>query len=650
MTDMASRDRQGAKPRQTNRSKRAPRRGTAASGTKLARGGGSAARRRGPRKSRFGVASNRRRFGIGRMLLVLALVSAGVKLVVVQGFEASALSEQADDQLLTKTTIPAQRGSILDSEGRVLAFSSESRKLYANPKLLDQQQRESDNPEALSGPEKKREIAAYIDKVTNGRVSERETLRALFSDEQFLYFGSLIDPAVAREIHDKYPQIGTEYRAVRQYPAGSVGAGIVGSASWRKGKNKILGNVGLESSLDGTLSGEDGLRISHTARISTGLVIPGTKRTIRPAEPGSDVRLTVDSDLQFVLDRKLDSYVRDVGAEGGSAVVLDSRTGEVRALANSDLSADPSQGSRASRHLSNQAVTTPYEPGSVNKIITAAGAIEHGIMRPDSVLRVPSKIEMGGATVRDAWQHGTLPLTFTGVLAKSSNVGTLMTAKRLGKDRFGELVKKFGLGSETGIALPGESSGVVPPTKQWSDTRFANLPIGQGLSMTVLQMAGMYQAIANDGVRIPPRVVDSTIGPDGQEHQRSAPQGVRVVSERTADTVKNMLRAVVQDERGQRGTAPRAALAGYQVSGKTGTAQQPDPECDCYSNSQHWATFAGMLPADNPRYVIGIMIDDPDRGKLTAAPLFHDVAADLTRRYDIPLSGEPAPEMTLRVR
>ncbi|MGJ7906117.1 peptidoglycan D,D-transpeptidase FtsI family protein [Actinopolyspora sp. H202] len=649
---MASRDRQGAKSRQGgNRSGRAPRRGTAASGgTKLARGGGSAGKRRGPRKSRPGVASNKRRFGIGRILLVLALVSAGVKLVVIQGFEASALSERADDQLLTKTTIPAQRGSILDSEGRVLAFSSESRKLYANPRLLDQQQREAENPEALPGPEKKREIAAYIGKVTNGRVSEQETLRALFSGEQFLYFGSLIDPAVARKIHDKYPQIGTEYRAVRQYPAGSVGAGIVGSASWRKGKNEILGNVGLESSLDSALSGEDGLRISHTAHGSTGLVIPGTKRTIRPAEPGSDVRLTIDSDLQFVLDSKLDSYVREVGAEGGSAVVLDSRTGEVRALANSDPSVDPSQGSRASRHLSNPAVTTPYEPGSVNKVITAAGAIEHGIMRPDSVLRVPSKIEMGGATVRDAWQHGTLPLTFTGVLAKSSNVGTLMTAKKLGKERFGELVRKFGLGSKTGIALPGESSGVVPPSKQWSDTRFANLPIGQGLSMTVLQMAGMYQAIANDGVRIPPRVVDSTIGPNGQEHQRPDPEGVRVVSERTADTVKNMLRAVVQDEQGQRGTAPQAALAGYQVSGKTGTAQQPDPECGCYSNSQHWATFAGMLPADNPRYVIGIMLDNPDRGNLTAAPLFHDVAADLTRRYDIPLSAEPAPEMTLRVR
>nr|WP_052428010.1 penicillin-binding protein 2 [Actinopolyspora erythraea] len=598
------------------------------------------------------MASSRRRFGLGRMVLVLALVAAGVKLVVVQGFEASALSEQADSQLLTKTRIPAQRGSVLDRNGRVLAFSSESRQLFANPVLFDEQQRDArkDNPDLPTAAVKKRRIAAYIDKVTDGKVSERETLEALFSDEQFLYFGPLIEPATARQIHDRYNRIGSEYRAVRQYPSGDVGAGIVGSASWRKGENKILGNVGLESSLNDTLSGEDGLRFSHTARGSTALVIPGTKRTIRPARSGSDVRLTIDSDLQFVLDRKLDSYVEEIGAEGGSAVVLDARTGKVRALANSDPSADPSGGNRASRHLSNPAITTPYEPGSVNKVITAAGAIEHGIMEPDTVLRVPSSIEMGGAVVSDAWEHGTVPLTFTGVLAKSSNVGTLMTAKRLGKERFAELVDKFGLGSRTGIALPGESSGVVPPAKQWSDTRFANLPIGQGLSMTVLQMAGMYQAIANDGVRIPPRVVESTTGPDGEVREAPRPEGVRVVSESTADTVKNMLRAVVQDEEGQRGTAPQAALAGYQVSGKTGTAQQPDPSCGCYSNSQHWATFAGMVPADSPRYVIGIMVDDPDGGHLTAAPLFHDVAADLTRRYDIPLSSEQAPEMTLRVR
>ncbi|NYH78019.1 cell division protein FtsI (penicillin-binding protein 3) [Actinopolyspora biskrensis] len=604
---------------------------------------------RSARTPRTKVAASKRRLGIGRLLLVLALVATGTKLVIVQGFEARALSEQANDQLVTKQAIPAERGSITDVNGRVLAFSGEARKLYANPRLLDEQQRKEreKKPWAQTGPEKKRAIAKGIAEITHGRVREQQVLDALFSDQEFLYFGPLIDPGTARRIHEEYPQIGSEYRAVRRYPAGSVAANIVGAASWRKGESKIRGTVGLENALDKKLTGEDGVKISDTA-MGSSLVIPGTKK-IKAAEPGSDVRLTLDSDLQFVLNRKLASYVEARGASGGSAVVLDTKTGKVRALANADSSEPEDQSSRASRNLSNRAVTTPYEPGSVNKLITAAGAIEHDIVEPDTVLHVPDEIKMGGATIHDAWDHETLPLTFRGVLAKSSNVGTLKTARKLGKDRFADLIHKFGLGEKTGIALPGESPGTVPARKQWSDTRFANLPIGQGLSMTVLQMAGMYQAIANDGVRIPPRIVESTVRPDGTEVAQPRPEGVRVVGEQTADTVRNMLRSVVQEGTEQGGTAPEAALPGYQIAGKTGTAQKPDPSCGCYSNSKHWVTFAGTVPADDPRYVVGIMLDEPESTR-SVGPLFHDVAADLTRRYDIPLSSEPAPRKTLQKR
>lgn len=604
---------------------------------------------RSNRTPRTAVAGSSRRVAVGRLLLVVALLAAGVKLVIVQGFEARALSKKADDQLVTRQPIPAERGAIKDTNGRVLAFSSEARRLSATPQRLNREQREARNgdPSKPTGPEKKREIAAYIDKVTHGRVSEREVLDALFSDQRFIYFGDLVEPSVAREIQQRYPQIGAEYRAVRQYPADTVASNILGAANWRADESKIRGLMGLESSMDSRLAGKDGVRVSETALGSNSLIIPGTE-TLKPAEPGSDVRLTLDSDLQFTLQRKLRAYIDKHKADGGSAVVLDAQTGKVRALANG-RSFDPADSSTwDSDSTGNPAVTTPYEPGSVNKVITAAGAIEHGVMKPDTVLRVPDKIKMGGATIGDAWNHPTVPMTFTGVLSKSSNVGTLMTAKKLGKERFADLMDKFGLGSRTGIALPGESQGVVPPRNQWSNTRFANLPIGQGLSMTVLQMAGMYQAIANDGVRVPPRIVDATVEQDGTVHPRKQPDKVRVVGEKTADTVKNMLRGVVQDEPGQRGTAPGAGLTGYQIAAKTGTAQQPDPSCGCYSNSKYWITFAGIVPADNPRYVVGIMLDDPETR--TAGPLFHDIAADLTRRYDIPLSSRPAPELTLRVR
>jgi cell division protein FtsI (penicillin-binding protein 3) len=186
----------------------------------------------------------------------------------------------------------------------------------------------------------------------------------------------------------------------------------------------------------------------------------------------------------------------------------------------------------------------------------------------------------------------------------------------------------------------------VPPREQWSGSTFANLPIGQGLSMTVLQMAGMYQAIANDGVRVPPRIISAEIAPDGSRTETSRPGGVRVVSPETARTVRGMLRAVVQDEPGQRGTGPDAALTGYQVAAKTGTAQQVDPECGCYSNSKYWITFAGVLPADDPRFVVGIVLDAPPGGT-SAAPLFHDIASYLVQRYTIPLSVEPSPIATL---
>ncbi|MGH3857561.1 MAG: peptidoglycan D,D-transpeptidase FtsI family protein, partial [Pseudonocardiaceae bacterium] len=292
-------------------------------------------------------------------------------------------------------------------------------------------------------------------------------------------------------------------------------------------------------------------------------------------------------------------------------------------------------------------VSAPFEPGSVNKVVTAAAGIESGVVTPDTVLQVPGELRVADRTVRDAWSHGTLKLTFTGVLALSSNIGTLLTAQRVGEDRFVDMLNRMGLGQRTDVGLPGESAGRVPPHDQWSGSTFANLPIGQGLSMTVLQMAGMYQAIANDGLRVPPRIVSAEIAPDGSRTATPRPAGVRVVSPQTARTVRDMLRAVVQNERGQRGTGVEAALDGYQISAKTGTAQKVNPGCGCYSNSNYWITFAGILPADAPRFVVGIMLDDPAVG--SAAPLFHQISSYLAGRYQIPLSPGPAPLATLTV-
>ena len=304
--------------------------------------------------------------------------------------------------------------------------------------------------------------------------------------------------------------------------------------------------------------------------------------------------------------------------------------------------------------MGNLAVSTPFEPGSVNKIITAAAAIEYGLTTPEEVLQVPGNIFMSGVSVKDAWEHGLAPYTTTGVFGKSSNVGTLMLAERVGEDRFADMLARFGLGQRTDVGLPGESAGSVPNRDQWSGGTFANLPIGQGLSMTLLQMTAMYQAIANDGVRIPPRIVDATVDPDGNRTETEQPEGVHVVSPETASTVRQMFRSVTQDDNGnQRGTGVAAGVEGYQISGKTGTAQQVDPNCGCYSNSDYWITFAGIAPADDPRYVIGIMLDAPTRsadgsGGQSAAPLFHNIASWMLERDSVPFSADPGPKLVLQ--
>jgi cell division protein FtsI (penicillin-binding protein 3) len=466
----------------------------------------------------------------------------------------------------------------------------------------------------------------------------------------------LVDPDVAEALRHRFPEIAEERREDRQYPAGTAAANVVGAASWSADEGKLTGRIGLESSQDNTLAGSAGLRagsaglrVVDTAEGSNA-VIPGSTRFERPATQGSNVQLTLDSDLQYTVQNALSDYVAKTGAKPtSSAVVLDTRTAQVLAIANGQTFDPGDLGSATPQQLANPAVQSPFEPGSVNKIITMAAALQYGVATPGEVLSVPGSIKVADRTVHDAWSHGIQQFTLTGVLAKSSNVGTIMTAQKVGEDRFADMLTRFGLGTPTGVGLPGESGGLVPPRATWSGSTFGNLPIGQGLSMTTLQMAGMYQAVANNGLRIPPRIIESTTGPDGVRTVPPAPQGVQVVSPQTAEQLRTMLTAVTQKAPGgQSGTGPQAAVPGYQVAGKTGTAQQVDPRCGCYSSSTYWITFAGMLPAQDPRYVVAIMLDAP-RGGASAAPLFHDIATYLAQRERLPVSTDPAPVQTLVV-
>ena len=610
----------------------------------------NARRVRAVAETRSNTASFVYRYRVGNVVIFVALMVAAAQLFNLQVPSAAALRAQAAGQLKVTDVEKAVRGSIVDRNFDKLSFTTEARALTFQPGKVRKQLAEArqKSPAAPDPDQRLAEIARDVSAKLNNTPEAATVLKKLRSNETFVYLARAVDPSIADAIIKKYPEVGAERQDIRQYPGGSLAANVVGGIDWDG-----HGLLGLEESMDSKLAGSDG-SVTYD-RGSDGVVIPGSYRNRHDAVNGATVQLTLDDDIQFYVQQQVQQARDASGAKNVSAVVLDAKTGEVLAMAN-DNTFDPSQdiGRQSDRQIGNLPVTSPFEPGSVNKVVTAASVIEYDLTNPDEVLSVPGSINMGGVNVRDAWGHGVMPYTTTGVFGKSSNVGTLMLAQRVGPERYYDMLGKFGLGQRTGVGLPGESAGIVPPIDQWSGSTFSNLPIGQGLSMTLLQMTGMYQAIANDGVRIPPRIVKATIAPDGTRTEEPRPDGIQVVNQGTARVLRNMFRAVVQrDPMGaQQGTGPAAAVEGYQVAGKTGTAQQINPGCGCYYDDVYWITFAGMAPADDPRYVIGIMMDAPSRNAdgtpgHSAAPLFHNIAGWLMQRENVPLSP-PGPPLTLQ--
>ncbi|ORW11383.1 cell division protein FtsI [Mycobacterium kyorinense] len=647
---MRGKKRNGARSSQRGHDVRKPRRTIE---VKNAASGHSARQRRTRQAAELGArgASFVFRHRAGNAVIFVALLVAAAQLFYLQVPRAAGLRAEAAGQLKVTDVEKAVRGSIVDRNNDQLAFTIEARALTFQPRKIRKQLAEAKQKDAHSPDpaQRLRDIAKEVSARLSNKPDNATVLKKLQSDETFVYLARAVDPAIATAITTKFPEVGAERQDLRQYPGGSLAANIVGGIDWDG-----HGLLGLEDSLDAVLAGTDG-SVTYD-RGSDGVVIPGSYRNQHKAVNGSTVQLTIDDDIQFYVQQQVQQAKNASGARNVSAVVLDAKTGEVLAMSN-DNTFDPSQdiGRQGDKQMGNLPVSSPFEPGSVNKVITASSVIEYGLSNPDEVLQVPGSIHMGGVTVHDAWNHGVMPYTTTGIFGKSSNVGTLMLAQRVGPDRWFDMLRKFGLGQRTGVGLPGESAGLVPPIDQWSGSTFSNLPIGQGLSMTLLQMTGMYQTIANDGLRMPPRIIKATIAPDGTRTEEPRPQGVRVVSSETAQTVRNMLRAVVQrDPMGyQQGTGPAAAIEGYQISGKTGTAQQINPACGCYFDDVYWITFAGMATTDNPRYVVGIMMDNPQRSSdgapgHTAAPLFHNIAGWLLQRENVPLSPDPGPPLTLQ--
>lgn len=593
-------------------------RGGAMRGERLAPG---RSRRPSRPPPRLGRPARRLQTSLSVVAVVLVVLTG--RLVQLQGVDAAAYASRAEQQRIRHTDLPATRGTIVDRAGNVLARTVEADTVFADPQLA---RVAVSTTAARLAPVLGTTAAALAPQLTRpGR---------------FVVLARAVDPATAQRIRElTLPGIGIQAGSMREHPGHELAANLIGFTG-RDG----TGLAGIESSQQDVLAGRAG---SQTVEVDgSGRQIPSGVHKERDPVPGSSVALTIDRDIQWMAQQRIAQQVAATGAQSGSVIVLDPQTGEVLAMATAPTYDADHPGAAPTAARGNPPVSDVYEPGSVNKVITFAAALQEGTVTPLTPVTVPPTITLAGHVFHDAEVHATEHLTATGVLAKSSNIGTVEVAQKLGKDALYRYLRAFGFGQSTATALPGESRGILPPPQAWSATQQYTIPFGQGISVTALQMASVYATVANGGVRMPPRVLAATVAPDGQRKAVPPTPGKRVVSTEVAGQLRDMLEAVTSDQ----GTAPAARIEGYRVAGKTGTSQRVDPACGCYRG--YTASFVGFAPADKPQLVVEAVLQDPVRGHYggsVAAPVFHDVMSFALQSRAIPPTGTTPPVACLQL-
>jgi cell division protein FtsI (penicillin-binding protein 3) len=526
----------------------------------------------------------------------------GWRLVSVQVVSAGEYRALAERQIQREIELPASRGKLYDRAGEPFAMSLASASVYANPRAI----REGGVDAAV--------VAADLEPVLGRAAADLEPL--LRRDVAFVYLGRQLPRQVGEQVQSmRLPGIGVLSEPRRVYPAPGLASQVIGFAG-----TDNTGLAGLELRYDDLLAGEPGR--AWLERAPGGLTINAAPREVVPAVPGTDLVLTLDRQVQWHTEEVLDRAVERFDATGAAAVVVDVRSGDVLAMAASPRF-DPTDIASSDEYARrNRAVTDVFEPGSVNKVVTAAAALEEGFVTPTEVFTVPDTYQVGTQRFRDAYPHPTEQWTFADIIAKSSNIGTIMVAERLGPERLHDYLERFGYGRRTSVDFPGESGGVLPPTERWWDSSLPTIAIGQGVSATLLQVAGVFGVVASGGTLLEPRLVRGTVDADGRLRQAVPEPAKRVISEETAAALSRMLVGVVEE-----GTGGRAAVPGYAVAGKTGTAQKPSPTSRGYLEGAYVATFAGMAPASSPALVAAVMIDEPTPiwGSETAAPVFSEI-------------------------
>jgi cell division protein FtsI (penicillin-binding protein 3) len=553
-------------------------------------------------------------------LICYLVVTAAMawRLVGIQVVSADEYRNLAERQSEREITLPARRGKLYDRAGEPLAMSVTGASIYADPRQLAEEDVDVAKLAGKLAPVVGRESSELVDEMTK--------------DRSFVYLGRQLDRQVGKRVSAMNLEgVGVLDAPRRLHPADGLAAQVLGFAGIDQ-----TGLSGLEAEYDGVLAGEPGQL--RRERAPGGLTISAAPRQIREPVPGSDVVLSLDRELQYTAERVLAKAVKKYSALGGSAVVMDVATGEVLAMASTPRFEPGQTGSVSDYARRNRAVTDTFEPGSVNKAITASAALEEGVVSADETLVVPDSVKIAWKTFTDSHDHPTEPMSFSEIIAQSSNIGTIKVARRLGQQRLHDYMAAFGYGEPTGLDFPGETAGLLPPVSDWTTTSLPTMAIGQGVSASLLQVAGVFTTIARDGEWISPTLAKGRVGPDGELHPTGPPQRRRVVSPSTAQTVRSMLVGVVE---GENGTGERARIPGYQVAGKTGTAQKPRADAPGYKPGAFMANFVGLAPAARPELVTAVSLDEPSPiyGGVTAAPAFSEIMGFALRHRGV----APAP-------
>jgi len=539
--------------------------------------------------------------------MVLALGAIAVKTVSVQALSGEHYDELALAQRVRSMSLAAERGSIFDRNGNDLAISVQQQTVFADPRFI-------------------RDPAVAVARLAPVLGLEPQDLleRLSRTDTAFVYLARKVNDETAKQVRTLgITGVGMVGESKRFYPSSSLAAPVLGFVGT---DNNGLG--GLEASFEATLRGKPGKVVTEAD--PSGRSIPTTDRTEEQARRGGDLVLTLDQSIQYETERQLVAQVEATKARGGMAVVADVRTGDVLAMvtvvgADADGPARP-----ASSTQQNRPVTTVYEPGSTNKVITLGAALEAGVVTPDTTYAVGSSIRIADAVFDDHDPHPVEQWSVRDIMRESSNVGTILVARALGKERLDASLRAFGFGSRTALDFPGESAGLLLDPSRYSLTSMGSVPVGNGLAVTAMQMLDVFVTVANGGVSRPPRLVSATIDADGTKHPRRPLTGTRVVSATTAAQLNEMLRSVVSD-----GTGERAGIPGYSVAGKTGTARKPPYE----QPYRYMASFAGFAPAEAPRLAAIVVLDEPGTsyyGGQVAAPVFARVMQYALRLERVP--------------